>query len=67
MKFIDRNNEMEALSSSYERGNAEFIIITGRRRIGVYINANSWGFKRRICSEDVISQQNGEKPNWLKN
>ena len=34
MKFIDRNNEMEALSSSYERDNAEFITITGRKRIG---------------------------------
>ena len=34
MEFIDRNNELGALSSSYERGNAEFIIITGRRRIG---------------------------------
>ena len=34
MLFIDRKNELNMLSSAYNRSRAEFILITGRRRIG---------------------------------
>ena len=34
MLFIDRKNELNMLSSAYNRSRAELVLITGRRRIG---------------------------------
>lgn len=34
LKFINRNNELEALETAYLSGKAEFFVIYGRRRIG---------------------------------
>lgn len=66
-RFVDRKKELDTLSKEYERSEASFVVIYGRRRIGKTALINEFCKNRRAIFFLATEENEEENRNSFKN